>query len=347
MVSMRATSRRRRRSRLKSVSWPVTCWKRSFINSSRVSDSLVRICSRDNSRTSEDFMLFASFASHDPGFDRELVLSAAQRRHGNILGETTHLEHDASGLDHRHIIFDIALAGTHAGLRGLVGIGLGRENADPHLAAALHLMHNGAAGRFDLPGGYPAWLQRLQAILAEGDLRAAQSLALHTAAHLLAPLDTFWHQHNDNLLSERFRQLFADVHAFRRLSFFFNFRCNLAPVDPHLHADLAVGGGGFGLREIDVGTQSLKRYTSIAQPDVAGHVCTAQTASNHDLDPLGTLTHGLLDGTLHGAPVGDATFKLVGDSVGHQHGISIGCGDLLDVQLDLLADQGLKGSADA
>src|SRR5262245_42942430 len=51
MVSMRAISRRRMRKRLVSVSWPVTAWKRSFINSSRLSASLVSISPGFRSRS--------------------------------------------------------------------------------------------------------------------------------------------------------------------------------------------------------------------------------------------------------------------------------------------------------
>src|SRR5512133_2323819 len=43
MVSIRAISRRKMRKRLVSVNWPVTAWKRSFISSSRESDSFVSI----------------------------------------------------------------------------------------------------------------------------------------------------------------------------------------------------------------------------------------------------------------------------------------------------------------
>jgi hypothetical protein len=32
--------------------------------------------------------------------------------------------------------------------------------------------------------------------------RAARSLTFHTTTHLLAVLDTLWHQHNSNLSSE-------------------------------------------------------------------------------------------------------------------------------------------------
>src|SRR6266498_1233812 len=57
MVCMRAISRRKTRKRLVSVNWPVTCWKRSFINSSRASVSLVSI--------SPDFRLRSSLVLTD------------------------------------------------------------------------------------------------------------------------------------------------------------------------------------------------------------------------------------------------------------------------------------------
>src|SRR6185503_1003347 len=58
MVCMRAMSRRKTRKWLVSVNWPVTCWKRSFISSSRASASLVSISPDFRSRRS---LVFAAF----------------------------------------------------------------------------------------------------------------------------------------------------------------------------------------------------------------------------------------------------------------------------------------------
>src|SRR5574338_774607 len=83
-----------------------------------------------------------------------------------------------------------------------------------------------------------------------------------------------------------YTRLFAHVHTFCCLYLFFSFRDGFALVDPHFHAQLAIGGAGFGFGIIHVGTQSLQRHTAIAQPDIAGHFRAAQTPTNHDLDAL-------------------------------------------------------------
>jgi hypothetical protein len=70
---------------------------------------------------------------------------------------------------------------------------LGREYADPDLAAALHLAHDRPARGFDLTGRNPAWFERLQTEITEGNLGSAQRFSAHTTTHLLAPLYTFWH----------------------------------------------------------------------------------------------------------------------------------------------------------
>src|SRR5215217_5243192 len=64
MVCMRAISRRKMRKRLVSVNWPVTCWKRSFINSSRASDSFVSISPDFRSRSSLVFTDFIPALPH-------------------------------------------------------------------------------------------------------------------------------------------------------------------------------------------------------------------------------------------------------------------------------------------
>src|ERR1041384_685774 len=66
-------------------------------------------------------------------------------------------------------------------------------------------------------------------------------------------------------------QLFAYVHTFCCLYFFFSLRDSFALVDPYFDTELTISGAGFGLGIIHVRAQSLQWNASIAQPYVAGH----------------------------------------------------------------------------
>jgi hypothetical protein len=70
---------------------------------------------------------------------------------------------------------------------------LGWENTNPNLTATFHFANNGSARCFDLSRSHPTGLQRLQTKLTETYFSTAQGFTPHTAAHLLAPLYTFWH----------------------------------------------------------------------------------------------------------------------------------------------------------
>src|SRR5258708_32296825 len=89
------------------------------------------------------------------------------------------------------------LAGAHAGLGGLRGDGLIREDADPHLATALDIAVHGDTGGLDLARLQPGRLERLQGELAEGDGVAAVRRAAHAAAVLFAVLGSGWGQQHD------------------------------------------------------------------------------------------------------------------------------------------------------
>src|SRR6202012_2054000 len=85
-------------------------------------------------------------------------------------GHAGQLEHHASGLDDRDPALGRALAGAHAGLGRLLGVGLVRIDIDPDLAAALDLAGHRDTSGLDLTVGQPAGVHRLQAVLAELDL---------------------------------------------------------------------------------------------------------------------------------------------------------------------------------
>ena len=106
------------------------------------------------------------------------------------------------GLDDGDPELGVALAGTHAGLGRLLGDGLVREDVDPDLAATLDGAGHGDTGGLDLAGGEPARLERLDAVLAEGELGAALGHAVGAAAVVLAVCDLAGHQHGSVLPTE-------------------------------------------------------------------------------------------------------------------------------------------------
>src|SRR5690606_9947582 len=108
----------------------------------------------------------------------------------------------------------------------------------------------------------------------------------------------------------------------------------VALVDPHLHADDAVGRLGFGEAVVDVGTQGVQRHTAFAVPLGTGDFDAVQTARGHDLDALGAQAHGVLHRAFHGAAEHDALFELLADRVGDQLGIDFGLAHFLDVDSD-------------
>src|SRR5205085_2625105 len=74
------------------------------------------------------------------------------------------------------------------------GHGLVGENADPHLAFALHVAGHRNAGRFDLRVSDPSALYGLQSERSEIEIDGAGSLASATSAMGLPILHTFWQQ---------------------------------------------------------------------------------------------------------------------------------------------------------
>src|ERR1700754_2958778 len=126
---------------------------------------------------------------------RKLVAGEAQRFARQLLGDAGELEHDLARLHHGDPALGVALAGTHAGLGRLLRVRLVREDVDPDLAATFDLAGHRDTSGLDLAVGDPAALDRLDAVLAEGDAAAALGVAAHAATELFAVLDTFRHQH--------------------------------------------------------------------------------------------------------------------------------------------------------
>src|SRR5262249_12068709 len=107
---------------------------------------------------------------------------------------------------------------------------------------------------------------------------------------------------------------------------------HLALEDPHLHADHAVGGAGFGEAVVDVGPQGVQRNAALAVPLHPRDLGAAEAARDVDADALGAQAHGALDRALHGPAERHAALELLGDVLGHQLGVGLGLAHLDDVQ---------------
>jgi len=73
-----------------------------------------------------------------------------------IFRHACHLEQNAPWFDHCYPSCWRAFTATHAGLRGLFGVWLVREDPNPYLSATPHVTSHRDTGRFDLIAGHPA-----------------------------------------------------------------------------------------------------------------------------------------------------------------------------------------------
>src|SRR6185312_11549830 len=151
--------------------------------------------SADISRISSARIGRRLLASDELRLHRHLGRSERHRLDRDITRHALELEHHAAWLDHRHPHLRRTLTLTHAGLGRLLRDGLIGEDPDPHLAAALDVTRKRHTSGFDLPGGDPARLQRLQAIGAERDLRATMGETGRATLEPLAEFDALWTQH--------------------------------------------------------------------------------------------------------------------------------------------------------
>src|SRR5438270_10177550 len=122
---------------------------------------------------------------------------------------------------------------------------------------------------------------------------------------------------------------------------------HLAAEDPHLAADLSVGGLGLGEAIVDVGAQRVQRHPALAVPFVARHLRAAQTAGAGHADSLGAELLRGLDGLLHRPAEGDAPLELGGDVLRHQLRVRLRLAHFDDVEEDLVLGELLQLLLDA
>src|SRR5829696_6337345 len=200
-----------RTSRTRAVfsSCPVARWKRrlncSFFSARSWSWSWSGdIALRSESRC-VDFMSspLLGNALDEARLDRQLRGAEAQRLAGDVLGDAVDLEHDAAGRDARRPELGRALALAHAHLGRLLRHRHVREDPDPDPALALHLARDRAPRRLDLARGHALRLERLEAELAEIELRAALRGTADAALEGFAELGLLGLQHGEPLNPSR------------------------------------------------------------------------------------------------------------------------------------------------
>src|SRR5262245_6664899 len=108
-------------------------------------------------------------------------------------------------------------------------------------------------------------------------------------------------------------------------------------VEPHLDANLAVGGVGFGKPVVDVGAQRLQRQLAVQVPLGTRDFRAVQTARDAHLDAAGAEAQRRLDRLAHRAAERDALLQLHRHRFGDQLRVELGLLDLLDVDEDLAA----------
>src|SRR5690606_6607275 len=99
---------------------------------------------------------------------------------------------------------------------------------------------------------------------------------------------------------------------------------------------------GLGGTVLDVGAQGVQGHTAFAIPFGTSDLDAVQTTGAHDLDALGTQTHGVLHGALHRTTELDTHFELLGDGIGHQLSVSFRLADFFDVDVHRHAHQALQ-----
>src|SRR5258705_8456826 len=114
-----------------------------------------------------------------------------ERLLGDLDRHALDLEDHAAGADHGDPALDAALAGTHAGLGGLLGDRVVWEHPDVDLAELLDRARDRDARGLDLARGDPARRGDLEPVVAERHPVAALGAALQVALVRLAKLRTF------------------------------------------------------------------------------------------------------------------------------------------------------------
>src|SRR3954451_16968362 len=272
--------------------------------------------------------------------DRQLRGAEAQRLAGDVLGDAVDLEHDAAGRDACRPELGRALALAHAHLGRLLRHRHVREYPDPDPALALHLARDRAPRRLDLARGHPLRFKRLEAELAEIELRAALRGTADAALEGFAELGLLGLQHGEPLNPSRSLSCLLAVAAAARAASLVGQALvlrhwvvleDLALEDPDLDAAGAVGRERRRGAVVYVGAQRVQRDAALAVPLHPRDLGAAEAARAIDADALGAKPHRRLHGALLGAAEGDPALELLGDRLGDERRVDLGLAHLDDV----------------
>src|SRR5207249_4764094 len=213
--------------------------------------------------------------------DRQLARAQLHRLLRELGADALELEENASRFHDGHPELGRALSFSHSRLGGLHRHRLVREDADPHLAAALDEARDRDARGLDLAVGDPCRLERLEPVLSEGDVRPAVGHSLAPPAHLLPVLDPLRYEHARLSLSRTGAAHLAGRERRRR----FLLVQHLALEDPDLHAHRSVDRAGRAAGEIDVRAERVQGHAPLAIAFRPRHLGAAQAARAHDAMP--------------------------------------------------------------
>src|SRR5580704_1375822 len=179
--------------------WRVACAARTAPCAASAAPQPVRpgtACSASRGTASVARSSLPHLPFHERGGHGELGARQAKRLARRHLVHALHLEQHLARLHARHVVLHVALARAHAHFERLLGDRHVRENADPDLAAALHVARHGAARSFDLARRHAGAAGGLESVLAEGHVGAALCQAAVAALEHLAVLGAFGLKHD-------------------------------------------------------------------------------------------------------------------------------------------------------
>jgi hypothetical protein len=117
----------------------------------------------------------------------------SKRLASDFFSYTLHLVKDMARLNDGHPFIKGTLTFTHTGFSWLAGDRLMRKSTNPDFSAAFDVTSHGTSRSFNLTGGQPTALSRLERVITEADLGATGGLTSHPAGKLLSMFNLLGH----------------------------------------------------------------------------------------------------------------------------------------------------------
>jgi len=113
-------------------------------------------------------------------------------------------------------------------------------------------------------------------------------------------------------------------------------------VDPHLDADVTLGGLGLGEPVVNLGAKRGERDGAQLGTFGPAHFRATKTTGEQDLNAPGTAVHGLLQRPLDRAAKAGPLLELLGDVLADQLGVDFRPGDLFNLDIDPASGERLQ-----